>query len=378
MNKNEIGNLKVALVEDFSTTLGGTHRVLEAFHEIWTNAPIYTGVYFPERFDPPLEGRDFRESFVAKLPWGRKLQSQYLIFYQMAFERFDFSEYDLVISSTWAGYAKGVITPPDVKHFSYVHTPPRYLWGLPTSKHDSLPAIYRKIILPPLEHFWRIWDRQTAFRPDRLIANSKNIQKRIRKFYDRDSDVIYPPVESEDFSKAKTKSKDYFIYFGRLETYKRVDLAIKACAAAGEKLKIVGAGREKPVLEDLAQKLGAGDEIEFLGFQSDENLRKLVAEAKAFLFPCPTEDFGIVPVESMGAGTPVIAFNSGGVKETVIDGKTGVLVDEVSAESYTEAVKNFDPEKYLVKDCKERASEFSKERFKQNFLNYILKHFDEE
>lgn len=375
MKQDKVKDLKVALVHDFMTINGGAEQVLRVFHEMWPSAPVYTITYFPDSFDPPLKGWDIRTSFVAKLPFRKMLEHQYKLFYQIAIEQFSLQEYDLVLSATFAGYAKGVITSPESAHICYVHNVPRYLWGLPTATHDRLGFVYKKMILPPLEHWWRMWDRQTADRPDYLVANSKNVAERISKFYRRESSVIYPPVNIEEFlecRKEKRKEKsDYFVYFGRLEQYKNIDMAIKACAKAGVRLKIVGSGNYRAELEKLAAELGVSSKIEFLGRLSDAERNTVVAGAKAFVFPCPDEDFGIVVVEAMAAGIPVIAFASGGVLETVLDGRTGILVKEFSVESLTEAVSNFDESNFDMEICRDQARQFSKDAFKENITSFI-------
>lgn len=371
MNVEKVKNLKVALVHDFMTVQGGAEKVLSVMHEIWPNAPVYTVTYFPDKFVPRLDDWDIRTSFVSKLPFRKLLEHQYKLFYQMAVESFDFNGYDLVISSTFAGYAKGIIVPPETVHFSYIDTVPRYLWGLKTSTHDRLGFIYKKIILPPLENLWRIWDRQTAERPDFLISNSKTVAERVRKFYRKESEVIYPPVEINDLLREKPQSEDYFVYFGRLEAYKNVDMAIKACVEANQKLKIIGDGNSRDELEKLVSDLNANQQIEFMGRAPDDVRNSIVAKAKAFIFPCSDEDFGIVPVESMAAGTPVIAFNSGGVTETVVDGKTGVLISDFSLKALTKTVERFDPSKFDPNVCRARAQKFSKKSFVENLLSFI-------
>lgn len=375
MNSEQVKKLKVAIVDDFLTLDGGAQKVLRTFHEIWPDAPVYTTVYFPDAFNPPLKGWDIRTSFIQKLPFKRLLNQQYKLFYQIAMELFNFDGYDLVLSSTYAGYAKGVIVPPETLHVSYVHNVPRFLWGLSTSLHHRLGFIYRKIIMPPLHHFWRIWDRQSAERPDFLVSNSDVTAGRVKKFYRRDSDVIRPPVEVEKMLKEKSDSKDYFVYFGRIEDYKRIDLAIKACASLKASLKIIGDGSSMEELKSLVAELKAEKYVEFLGRVSDKERNRVVAMAKASIFPCPDEEFGIVPVESMALGTPVIAFKSGGVVETVVDGVTGILIGEFSQESLNKALRSFDPNKFSVENCRDQAKKFSKEEFKKKLTNYIARCF---
>lgn len=376
MNHDDVKKLRVALVEDFTTVDGGAQRVMRVFKEIWPDAPLYTASYFPEKFDPPLEGWDIRESFVSKFPFRRKLEHQYKLFYQMAFEHFDFTGFDLVLSSTWAGYAKGVIVPPGTRHFSYVCTVPRFLWGLPTANRGRLGFLYDKVILPPLEHYWRIWDRLSAERPDEMISISEVTKERVKKYWDRDSAIINPPVEVDAFLQEPSEAGGYFTYFGRLEKYKRVEYAIRACVEADKELKIVGTGDYESELRKLTDKIDKNNRISFLGRASDEIRNKVVAKADAFIFPCPDEDFGIVAVESMAAGTPVIAFDSGGVRETVIKNVTGVLVGEDSQEAITKAVKSFEADKFDSEKCRDHAKSFHKERFKERIIEFIIQNYE--
>lgn len=367
-------NLKVALVDDFLTVDGGAQKVLRVLHDMWPEAPVFTVTYFPEKFNPRLEGWDIRTSFVSKFPFSRKLEQQYKLFYPQAVEMLDLSGFDLVISNTYAGYAKAVIVDPDCLHISYVHTVPRFLWGYRTSRHEQVGLLYKKIILPPLEHYWRIWDRQTSVRPDVLMANSKNIAERVWKCYRRDSEVMYPPVEIDALLEVKRIPGDHFIYFGRLEKYKCVDMAIRACVAAGAKLKIVGTGNYEGELKELAASLDENGLVEFVGWVTDQERNNLIAAAKAFIFPGPDEDFGIVLVESFAAGTPVIAFDSGGAGEILADEKTGVLLSVFDQKALDTAVAEFDAKKYDPEVCRNRAKEFDVHVFRQQLKKLILRH----
>lgn len=377
MKISEVEKLKVALIEDFSSVDGGAQNVMRVFMEIFPNAPLYTVTYFPENFRKPYKDTEVHQSFISKLPFKKRLEHQYKLFYQLAVEQFDLRDYDLVISSSWAGYAKGVIVPSYVKHLSYIYTVPRFLWGLPTAKHSTLGPIYKNIIMPPLHHFWRIWDRQTAQRPDGLITISEVVRERVNKFWRRDSDVIYPPVDVEEILGVEPQVGDYFVNFGRLEKYKNVDMAIKACINSKQQLKIIGTGAFEKQLKDLVKDLKGEEYIEFLGYVNDAERNNIVAGAKAFVFPCPSEDFGIVPVEAMAAGTPVIAFDSGGVTETVVDSETGVLVKEFSQESLNRSVSEFNPDDFSAQICRKHAKKFSKESFKNKFVEYIAEFYDE-
>jgi glycosyltransferase involved in cell wall biosynthesis len=369
--KRILNGMKVALVEDTLTVEGGSQRVLHVLHDMWPTAPVFTSLYFPEKFKRPLDGWDIRTGWVSKLPWTRAFEQQYKMFQPLAFEMFDFTGYDLVVSQTYTGYSKGIIVPPECLHVCYVDTVPRFLWGYRTSKHERLSGIYRKLILPPIEHLWRVWDRQSSLRPDMLLANSENIARRIRKHWKREAHTVYPPADIERLLTLKVKKQDYFIYFGRLETYKCVDMAIRACCAASQKLHIVGTGTCEDDLKSLVKELKAEKLVSFVGWLSRPDLDKEIAESKGFIFPGPDEDFGLVMVEALAAGTPVIAFNRGGAAEIVEDGVSGVLVGEFSQEALNKAVEDYDPSRFNSDVCRKRSRRFSVGVFKGALLNCI-------
>lgn len=367
----KLKKLRVALVDDILTVDGGAQRILRVLHDMWPEAPVYCNTYFPERFNPPLDGWDIRKTWVSRLPFNRMFEQQYKLFYPSAFEMLDFSQFDLVLSMTYAGYSKGIIVPPNCVHICYVMTVPRYLWGYRTSIHERVGGLYKGLILPILEHYWRIWDRQSAMRPKALMANSQNIARRIQKHWQRDSFVLYPPANIETLLKKQPKKEDHFIYFGRLEKYKCVDMAIRSCVNASEKLKIVGTGSYEKELKDLVAELGADRLVEFSGWKRGEPLEEEIARAKGFIFPGPDEDFGLVMVESLAAGTPVIAFDAGGAAEIVEDGRTGTLVKEFSQQALDKAVRNYSASDFDQNTCRERSKQFSVDVFKEKLLTFL-------
>lgn len=364
--------MKVALIHDYLKEYGGAERVLEALREIFPEAPVYVAYFNADELGPHgerIKKWDIRTSWFQKFPFAGSLVSPFRVFAPMMFESFDLSEYDLVISSCNTYFAKAVITKPEALHLSYIHTPPRYLYGYTTSfnyKKNPLTRILGELA----NHFLRIYDFETSQRPDILIANSKNIQERIKKFYRRDSVVIYPPVELGRSVK-REDSRKYFLSVGRLVRGKGMDIIVEACTKLNLPLKVVGAG---PELDSLRKK--AGKNIEFLGMVSDSELPKLYSGAKATISASEDEDFGIVPVESMAAGTPVIAPASGGFLETVINDKTGTLYGGsgvVTADGLAETLQKFDPSKFKAEDCRKQAEKFSKMRFKKEVLELIDK-----
>lgn len=363
--------MKVALVHDFLTEYGGAERVLEALHEIWPDVPVFTAYYKPESLGPHkdrFKNWDIRESWARKLPFFKKLLSPYRIFGPLIFESFDFKNYDLVISSTNTYFAKSIITGPKTLHICYCHTPPRYLYGYPTARE------WKKYLIPRMfgevaNHFLRIWDFWAAQRVDYFIANSQNTRERIKKFYRRDSQVIYPPINVEKFKPAKTvKKDDYYLCVSRLARAKRIDLAVETASKLKFPLKIVGAGREETYLKSIAQ-----ENVEFLGEVSDKELISLYQKARALIFPAEEEDFGMVPVEAMAAGTPVIALKSGGVVESVIEEKTGVFFGEPTVASLVESVERFRRVEIDPKDCQVQANKFDRKVFQRSLKETVGK-----
>jgi len=392
--------VKIALVHDYLKEYGGGERVLEAMHEIWPQAPVYTAFVDFDGLGPHAERIkkwDIRTSWVDKVWPIKKLHSPLRFLTPLIWESFNFDEYEVVISSSAWYIPRGIITRPETEHISYVHTPPRHLYGYRTSMNwrKYWPIrIYGEIV----NHFLRIYDYLASQRVDYFIANSKETKKRIKKFYRRQAEVIYPPVKTQN-SKLKTqnsrqklthsprhklrkwagmggqvklKTEEYFLYVGRLARAKHVDLALKACDELGLSLKIVGKGREEKKLKTQNSKLKTQN-IQFLGEVSDEELKKVYQGAGAFIFPAEDEEFGIAPVEAMACGLPVIAYKSGGVKETVIEGKTGVFFKELTVSSLKKAIKQLDNLAIKSEDCIEQAEKFSKERFKKEMKGFVNK-----
>lgn len=373
-------SVKVVLVHDYLKEYGGAERVVEVLHEIFPDAPLYTAYVDLDSMGTSgkrFKDWDIKSSWLQKLPGF--LISPFRVFAPIAFESFDLSEYDVVISSCNTYFSKAVITKPGSLHISYIHTPPRYLYGYTTSfnyKKNPLTKILGEIA----NHFLRVYDFETSQRPDILVANSRNVAERIKKFYRRDSVVIYPPVDVDKLytavhSLAKGK-RTYFLTVGRLVRGKGMDEIVEACTKLDLPLKVAGTGSELASLKAIA-----GKNVEFLGQVSDEELPGLYANAKATILASEDEDFGIVAVESMACGTPVIAPKEGGFLETVVDGppshkasagqgKTGILYEG----SLEEALEGFNEEAFRVEDCRKQAEKFSKMRFKKGILALIDKY----
>lgn len=356
--------MKVALVHDYLTQYGGAERVLEVFCELFPNAPIYTIIYDKKLIEKKFPNRRIYSSFLQKIPFAKKHHRSFLLLMPFAVEQFDLSDYDLVISDS-ASYAKGVITLPETKHICYCHTPTRYAWD---DSHKYIrdfpfPEFVKKFI-PYFMTYIRSWDFQASQRPDIYIANSNFVAGRIKKYYKENPIVVHPPVDVDKFSISDV-DKDYFLMVGRLLSYKRFDLAVSVFSKLGFPLKIIGDGPERKRLQAMASK-----NIEFLGALSDDDLRVYYQKAKALIFP-QEEDFGIVPLEAMASGRPVIAYGSGGAKETIIDGVTGLFFDSQTKESLLDAVLRFEKFSFDKKKIREHSEKFNKDIFIKNIKKVI-------
>ncbi|MBI2596584.1 glycosyltransferase [Candidatus Daviesbacteria bacterium] len=381
--------MKVALAHDYLREYGGAERVLEALHEIFPNAPVYTAYVNLEAMGENgkrFKDWDIRPSWFQKFPFANKLLSPCRVFACLMFESFDLSEYDLVISSSAIYFAKAVITKPETLHLSYIHTPPRFLYGYVTSFNYKKNFITR-ILGELANHILRIYDFETSQRPDILIANSKNVQERIKKFYRRDSVVIYPPVDLAEFKIQNSKikntnqnSKFYYLVLSRLVRGKGVEVVVEACGRLGLPLKVAGSGPELKNLKKLATNYQLP--TTFLGWVSDQDRVELLSNAQALIVASEDEDFGITSIEAQVCGTPVIAPLSGGFLETVIDGKTGLLYGcpgQISVDSLIEVLKRFDDTNHRIKteDCRKNAEKFGKVRFKKEILELVEKNLED-
>lgn len=358
--------MKVALIHDHLAQDGGAEKVLKVLCDIFPEAPIYTLLYEKENVSKNFKDKHIETSIIQRMPGGVKHYRWYLPFMPIAVEFFDLSDYDLVISDASA-FAKGVITHTDTLHICYCHTPTRYLWS---DSHKYIKELnynkYFKKLISLLLSYLRIWDRAAADRVDVYIANSKFIAQRIRKYYKREATVIYPPVDLDNFYISE-KIDDYFLAGGRLVPYKRFDLVIEAFVKTGKKLKIFGSGDDLGRLKTIA---GDAKNIEFLGRVDDAMQAKLYSECQAFINP-QEEDFGITPVESMASGRPVIAFGSGGVKESVINHVTGEFFNEQNPEALVRILDKFNVNNYNSKIIRQQAEKFSTEIFKSELKKFI-------
>lgn len=357
--------MKVAIVHDWLTSYGGAETFVELLLRIYPDADIYTLVYDRKRIGSHFQNNRIFTSPLQKIPFAPKIYTKLLAFMPKAFESFDFSGYDLVICSS-SCCAKGVITPPSVPQIAYIHTPMRYAWDLFFEYQKRSNAVTRHFMNKWMSSI-RLWDYVSSQRIDVLVANSHYIARRIKKYWNRDAQVIYSPVNIRRFYPADVPHEDFYVAFSRLVPYKRIDLAVQACRTLGRKLVVIGGGPEEKSLKKLA---GGSPDITFTGRVSDDVLRDYLQRCRALIF-CAEEDFGLVPLETQACGRPVIAFGKGGACETVEGGRTGVFFNSQTPESVTGAIKQFeqldDSGTFDSSYIAGHARTFSEERFIEEF-----------
>jgi len=356
--------VKTAIIHYWLVGMRGGEKVLEALCELYPQADIFTHVVIPEAISPQLRSHRIRTSFIARLPRARSWYRNYLPLMPLALEQFDLREYDLIISSE-SGPAKGVVPRPDAVHLCYCHSPMRYVWNM---YHEYLPSagILARASMPLLTHYLRTWDESSAARVDYFVANSHNVAARIWKYYRREAAVVHPPVDVDAFAAvSETMPADYFLMVGELVRYKRPDLAVQAFNATGKKLVVIGGG---PMLHQLRRE--AKSNVSVLGPQPFEVLRDHYARCRALVFP-GEEDFGIVPIEAMASGCPVVAYGRGGAAETVVDGVTGVLFGRQAVQDVIAAVERVERMEYDRQVLVRHAHAFNKSRFKQEIGSLV-------
>ncbi|MBI4789333.1 MAG: glycosyltransferase [Chloroflexi bacterium] len=353
---------RVALVASWLNQYGGAERCLEVAHELFPTAPVFTSTYWPAAMPPAYRTWDIRVSFLDKIPIAN--QRLFLPLYPWAFESLDLRGYDRVLSMTSA-FAHGVRLPVDARHFCYLFTPARFLWNyLDYVERERIGRVPRAV-LPLFIASLRDWDRRAAQRVTQFVAISELVQKRIAASYARDSVVIYPPVDTARFSVAKSHD-DFFLILSRLVPYKRIDLAVQAFNALRLPLVIAGEGRDRARLEQMAQP-----NVKFVGRPSDHDACDLMARCRAFVFP-GEEDFGITPLEANACGKPVIAYRGGGALETMIEGVTGELFREPTAQSLAAILASFDDRKYDPQVIRQHAEKFSTAVFKDKLQHLVV------
>ncbi len=364
--------MRVAIVHDWLTNLGGGERVVDALSDAFPAAPIYTSVY-SENGITLFKDKKIVTSFLQRWPLSKTKHQLYPMLRKYAFESFDFSDFDVVISSSSAE-SKGIITSTEVLHLSYIHTPTRYYWSGYKDYLDS-PGLgplspIAKFILPKVIYKMRYWDYAAAQRPDYLIANSQTVKDRIFKYYHRESKIIFPPVEIDKFE-LSSKQNDYYLVVSRLIPYKRVDLAVRACSDLDRRLIVVGNGPEL----DKLRKIASG-KIDFIVEADDKTVRDLYAKSRGFIFTA-YEDFGITPVESMAAGVPVISYGEGGGSESVVNYETGLFFKDQSVECLKNAILKFEKINFSKEQIRKHAEKFSRKRFIEEIKDTINERYEE-
>ncbi|HET9393154.1 MAG TPA: glycosyltransferase [Candidatus Rubrimentiphilum sp.] len=343
--------MRVALVHDYLNQRGGAERVFAHIARAYPDAPIYTALHDPHATADLVDPKRVRVSYLNAIPGANRYFRYLAPFYPRAFERFDFSDFDTIVSSTTA-WTKGIRVPPGAVHICYVNTVSRFAFAYDEYVGRS-SFVARPVVRRLIE-----WDKRAAQLPTRLIANSRNVADRIERYYGRESTVLHCPVDLERFS-AGTGEGNYFLVASRLLPYKRIELAIRAAAIANVALVVVGTGPDERRLRALAAE---SPWVRMAGYVDDAEMNRLLGNARAAIVP-GEEDFGLVPLEAAATGRPAIAFRAGGALETIVEGQTGEFFDEPSAQALAEAMQNFDPARYDPRTLRAHAEKFSPERF---------------
>ena len=362
MNKNP----KIAIVADWLTNQGGAEKVILDIYKCFPEATIFTTIYNQEKL-PQFKEAKIITSFLQNFPFAKNKHQLYLALMPFAFESFDFSDFDIVISSSFA-CAKGIITKPETLHISYCHNPMRYIWDESHQylKEHNFSQIF-KLIAKPFLHLIRLWDKISAERIDYYISNSKFVSKRIQKYYQKESTVIYPGVEFTSTKiEIKSTKKDYYLATGRLKPFKRFDLIIEAFNQSRKNLVIAGTGEDL----DRLKALNTNPNTKFVGFVSNQELHKLFSNAKAFIFP-QAEDFGITPVEAQYFGCPVIAYKKGGALETVSDKKTGLFFDQQTPDALNQIIEILENTHFDYNLIHKHATQFSNLNFQKKLKDFV-------
>ncbi|MEP6984791.1 MAG: glycosyltransferase [Chloroflexota bacterium] len=359
--------MKLALVHDWLNQIGGAEDVLDAMVKLYPNTPLYTSIYAPELMPPHYQQWDIRTLWLDKLPGIHSHHQPYLPVYPMGWGGLDLSDYDVVLSNK-SGFCHGFQYGAKTLHICYCLAPTRYVWQL--ESYVAREGLGKPVLaaLRPLIAGMRRWDYAAAQRVQHFIAISSDIQQRIKTYYDRDSVIIFPPVDTTRFQPVPANQVEgYYLIVSRLIPYKRIDLAVQAATRLGVKLKIGGKGRDMERLQAMA-----GPTVEFLGYVPDDALPALMARCKAFLFP-GLEDFGITPVQAQAAGRPVIAYGAGGALDTVIPGKTGELFNELTVDRLASVMQSFDESRYNPTEIRNHALGFDTQVFNDQITGFVDK-----
>ena len=359
--------MKVAIIHYWLVNMRGGEKMLEALLELFPDADIFTHVYNPAAVSELINSRRVYTSGIQKLPWAKKLYQKYLPFMPGALNDFDLQQYDLVISSE-AGPAKGVIPNPDAYHICYCHSPMRYIWDM-YHEYYKKSGFVSRFFMKRFANKLRLWDITSSNLVDRFVTNSNYSANRVKRYYNRDAEVVFGPASIEKYLNQPRTPGDFYLFFGQITDYKRADIALEACAASGRKLVVAGAGASKKEIKKW-EKTGL---ITFKGRVSDTELLSLYSQARALIFP-GIEDMGLVPIEANAAGCPVIAYRKGGVLDTIKDGVTGLFFDEQNASSLIKTLDEFESREgdfYNRFSFNSHVEQFSREAFKERILRIV-------
>jgi glycosyltransferase involved in cell wall biosynthesis len=356
--------MRVALIHYWLVSMRGGEKVIENLCRLFPQADIFTHVYDPTAISETIRKHKITTTFINKLPNARRYYKHYLPLMPIALEEIDLRGYDLIISSE-SGPAKGIIPPENSMHICYCHSPMRYIWNM-YQEYEENAGLVRRLLMPPLTHYLRTWDAVAAMRVDRFIANSETVAARIQKYYRRDSVVIHPPVDIDIYERVPEQEiEDYYLMAGELVGYKKPDVAVTAFNAMKRRLVVIGGGEMLPRLRKLA-----GPTVTILGPQPIDVLKRYYSRCRALVFP-GEEDFGIVPVEAMASGRPVVAFGRGGATETVAGGITGLFFEEQSAEGVQRAIQEFERLQFDPIAIQAHAQQFNADRFASEIVKVI-------
>jgi len=375
--------MKVAVVSDPLYKHGGAEIHLKYILDAFPNCELFTAYYDEEFVKSFFPGVKIHHSFMQYLPGRDKFRQFFLLLQPLAYRSFKLKGFDAVVSLSIA-FAK-FVRPKGIKHINICMSPPKFFWQKKSrtlkgaeqlsGTNKFLFKFYHFFTGTILERIWQRWDRNAARRCDHIVAISGAVKKRVKKYYDMEADVIYPPVEVRRIKALRkiNRKENWFLYLGRVETYKGVDLAIKACVKAGVPLKVAGMGQDFENMKELVKFLNAKGLVKFLGYVTDEQKFNLLARTKALIFPVKDEDFGIVPVEANASGTPVIAYKEGGVLETISEDnpRTGVFFEKYSVKELENVLRKFKPEQYDPDNCRKQADNFASEIFVYKLQNYV-------
>jgi glycosyltransferase involved in cell wall biosynthesis len=356
--------VKVAIVHDWLNQIGGAEGVLETLVEMFPGAPVFTTIYWRDSMPSRYQEWDIRPTWLDRVPFIYRHHQPYLPLYPLAVKSMDLRGYDLIISNK-SGFCHGVRTTSGQLHIDYCLTPTRYVWDYASYAAREGFGRSLDLLLRPLIRWLRGWDRRAADGVDHFVAISREVQSRIARFYQRDSTIIYPPVNINHYHSSRDPAGDYFLVVSRLIPYKRIDLAVRACSELSLPLIVAGEGRDRAALEAIA-----GPTVRFVGRVSNDELGELLAHCRAFIFP-GYEDFGIAPVEAQATGCPVIAYAAGGALDTVVDGQTGLFFYEQTPEALVDAILRLDRTDFDPVTIRRNVERFSVSRFKQELGTFV-------